>query len=163
MTTHNPAIIRSKSALREIIGVGHRLAQASRFSQAPSASRARGGTGRSTDQHPQPRGQSVQNPGMLVMPTPNRDVLSTAMAMTPGDKGSIRAVVEAIFKTWQFQMPEVMDAVVKQRLIGPGSGGLPGAAIRTQQPGHCVRDLSGSHARSAGFTSWCRLTQKSHR
>jgi hypothetical protein len=67
------------------------------------------------DQQPQPR--EFQNPGMLVVPTA-RDLLgAAAMTMTPGDKDSIRAVVEAMFKTWQFLLPEVMDAVVKQRLI----------------------------------------------
>jgi hypothetical protein len=68
------------------------------------------------DQPPQPRGQ-FQNPGMLIVPTA-RDLLgAAAMTMTPGDKDSIRAVVEAMFKTWQFRLPEMMDAAVKQRLI----------------------------------------------
>jgi hypothetical protein len=75
------------------------------------------GKAHAQDQQPQPRGQSVQNPGMLVMPTPYRDLLGAAVAMTPGDKDSIRALVEAMFKTPRFQMPEVMAAVVKQRLI----------------------------------------------
>ena len=72
---------------------------------------------------PQLGDQAVQNPAMLIMPTPNRDVIGTAMAMTPGDKDSIRALVEATFKTplilgvRRFQMPDVMAAVVKQRLI----------------------------------------------
>lgn len=57
------------------------------------------------------------------MPGPSKDLSGAAMAMTPGDKDSIRAVVEAMFKTplilgvRRFQMPEVMAAVVKQRLI----------------------------------------------
>jgi hypothetical protein len=66
---------------------------------------------------PQRRGQSIPNPGMLIMPGPTRDLSGTAVAMTPGDVNSIRAVVEVMFKMPDFQMPEVMAAVVKQRLI----------------------------------------------
>lgn len=70
-----------------------------------------------------PQGESVvENPSMLIMPGPS-NVTGAAMAMTPGDKDSIRAVVEAMFITplilgvRRFQMPEVMAAVVEQRLI----------------------------------------------
>jgi hypothetical protein len=75
-------------------------------------------------EQPQPRGQSVQNPGMLVVPGPSRNVADAAAAMTPGDKDSIRAVVEANFGpplvlgVRRFQTPEeIMAAVVMQRLI----------------------------------------------
>lgn len=72
--------------------------------------------GKAQDQQPQPE-ESLPNPAMLFLPGPNKDLLGTAMAMTPGNMDSIRAVVEAMFKTPRYRMPEVMAAVLKQRFI----------------------------------------------
>ena len=66
---------------------------------------------------------AVENPAMLSMPGPSRGVANAAVAMTPGDISSIRAVIEAMFNqplilgAKRFQMPDVMASIVKQRLI----------------------------------------------
>lgn len=75
------------------------------------------GRARAQDQPPQPGDQSILNPAMLFLPGPNKDLSGTAMAMTPGNSDSIRAVVEAMFKMPRYRMPEVMAAVLKQRFI----------------------------------------------
>jgi hypothetical protein len=66
-----------------------------------------------------PNDDQILNPrrAMPVM-GPYQTIESSASTMKPGDLGSIRAVVDAIFAfPRQYRMPDVMAAIVKQRLI----------------------------------------------
>jgi hypothetical protein len=77
---------------------------------------------------PQSRDQLIANAALLIMPgpTPSKEVEDAASAITPGNSDSIRALVEAVFKFSRFQAPEVMVAVVKQRLIDAQTAYLEG-------------------------------------
>lgn len=73
-----------------------------------------------------PGDQSIPNPVMLFLPGPNKPIEDAASAMTLGNSDSIRAVVEAMFKLPRYRMPEVMAAVVKQRLLDAETAYLDG-------------------------------------
>ena len=85
------------------------------------------------DQPPQAATQSSR----AVAPpprTPYRVIEDAASQMKPGDSDSVRAVVEALFQypwIYQHQMPDVMAAVVKQRLIDAQMAFLDGKTAGT--------------------------------
>jgi hypothetical protein len=61
---------------------------------------------------------------------PYTTIEDTASAMKPGDKDSVRAAAEAVFKLPQvYPMPDVMAAVVKQRLIDAQMAYLGGKSV----------------------------------
>ena len=77
--------------------------------------------------------QLAQNPPFSSL-GPYQAIEDAASSMKPGDVQSIRAVVEAIFNVPRFyQVPEIMAAVAKQRLIDAQVAYLKGKTPGTQE------------------------------
>ena len=64
---------------------------------------------------------------VLFMRAPTKEIEDAASAMKPGDSDSVRAVVESMFKVpGMYRMPDMMAAVVKQRIIDAQTAYLGG-------------------------------------
>jgi hypothetical protein len=69
----------------------------------------------------------AQNPAVLFMRAPTEAIEGAASAMKAEDSESIRALVEAMFTNpGMYRMPDIMAAIVKQRLIDAETAYLNG-------------------------------------